>query len=102
MPKKHVENKKEADMDIEEKASLVNGTFSYTRTDKIRILNIVNEQMRAMIKVYGDNPTDPDELQLIEILEDEIRKNELKIEKIRRREPLKLNYFQRWNDEEDI
>ena len=29
--------------------SLVNGTYSYSRTDKIRILTIVIEQMKAMI-----------------------------------------------------
>lgn len=87
---------------LEERKSLVNGTFSYSRTDKIRILNIVNEQMKAMIKTYGEEVTDPEALHLIEILEDEIRKNELKIEKIRRGESLKLNYFQRWSDEEDI
>ena len=39
---------------------------------------------------------------LIEILQDEIRKNQLKIDKIMRGEELKLDYFQRWSDEEDI
>ena len=86
--------------------SLVNGTWSYTRTDKIRILTIVNAQMQAMIKENQRQialSNDVEKRQhLIEILQDEIRKNQLKIDKIMRGEELKLDYFQRWSDEEDI
>ena len=86
--------------------SLVNGTWSYTRTDKIRILTIVNAQMQAMIKENQRQialSSDVEKRQhLIEILQDEIRKNQLKIDKIMRGEELKLDYFQRWSDEEDI
>lgn len=88
------------------KNSLVNGTWSYTRTDKIRILTIVNAQMQAMIKENQRQialSNDVEKRQhLIEILQDEIRKNQLKIDKIMRGEELKLDYFQRWSDEEDI
>lgn len=90
----------------EEKLSLVNGTASYTRTDKIRILTLVIEQMRLMIQenqAQIDLGNDvEDRTRLISILEDEIRKNNLKINKLRRGESLKLTYFQRWSDEDDI
>lgn len=89
-----------------EKVSLVNGTASYSRTDKIRILIIVIEQMKLMIKENQKQIDLGNDVEnrthLIEILQDEIRKNNLKIDKIRRGEELKLNYFQRWSDEEDI
>lgn len=92
--------------DEQEKVSLVNGTASYSRTDKIRILIIVIEQMKLMIKENQARILEDDDVEnrthLIEILTDEIRKNELKISKLRRGEPLKLNYFQRWSDEDDI
>jgi len=91
---------------MSEKKSLVNGTASYSRTDKIRILTIVIEQMKYMIKenerqiALGDNVENRE--RLITILEDEIRKNNLKINKIMRGEELALTYFQRWSDEDDI
>ena len=89
-----------------EKTSLINGTASYSRTDKIRILLIVIEQMKLMIKENQRKILEDDDVEnrtrLIGILNDEIRKNGLKIEKLRRGESLKLNYFQRWSDEEDI
>lgn len=92
--------------DEQEKISFVNGTAAYSRTEKIRILIIVIEQMKLMIK---ENQTQielgndvENRTRLIGILTDEIRKNELKIAKLRRGEPLKLNYFQRWSDEDDI
>lgn len=92
--------------DEQEKVSLVNGTASYSRTEKIRILIIVIEQMKLMIKEnqrqIGLGNDVENRTRLIGILEDEIRKNTLKINKLRAGEPLKLNYFQRWSDEDDI
>ena len=91
----------------EEQKSLVNGTCSYSRTAKIRILNLVIEQMKLMVKenqkqINLGNDVE-DRQHLIEILQDEIRKNQLKIDKIMRGEKLKSNFFQRTgNDEEDI
>ncbi len=89
-----------------DKKSLVNGTASYSRTDKIRILNIVIEQMKMMIKenqrqILEDNDVE-NRTRLINILNDEIRKNGLKIDKLKRGEELTLNFFQRWSDSEDI
>ncbi len=89
-----------------DKKSLVNGTASYSRTDKIRILNIVIEQMKMMIKenqrqILEDNDVE-NRTRLINILNDESRKNGLKIDKLKRGEELTLNFFQRWSDSEDI
>ncbi len=85
---------------------LIMGTNSYTRTDKIRIIKMVIAQMNAMIKVNQQQIDLGNDVEgrtrLIEILQDEIRKNNLKIDKLMRGEPLKLTYFQRWSDEEDI
>ena len=85
--------------------SLVNGTFSYSRTDKIRILKIVNAQMQAMLTVNQNaldgGSTDQGIPKLREILQDEIRKNNLKIDKLMRGEKLKLNHFQHSENEED-
>ena len=92
--------------DGQEKVSLVNGTASYSRTEKIRILIIVIEQMKLMVKEnqrqIGLGNDVENRTRLIEILEDEIRKNTLKINKLKAGESLKLNYFQRWSDEDDI
>lgn len=86
--------------------SIINGTFSYTRTDKIRILNIIIEQMKLMItenqRLIDGGYDVENRTHLISILQDEIRKNQLKIDKLMRGEELSVNYFQRWNDEEDI
>lgn len=92
--------------DEQEKVSLVNGTASYSRTEKIRILIVVIEQMKLMVKEnqrqIGLGNDVENRTRLIGILEDEIRKNTLKINKLKAGEPLKLNYFQRWSDEDDI
>ena len=86
--------------------SLINGTCSYSRTDKIRIINIIIEQMKLMIDENNKQIDLGDDVanrtHLIAILQDEIRKNNLKIDKLMRGEDLKLSYFQRWSDEEDI
>lgn len=85
---------------------LIMGTNSFTRTDKIRIIKMVIAQMNAMIKVNQQQIDLGNDVEgrtrLIEILQDEIRKNNLKIDKLMRGEQLKLTYFQRWSDEEDI
>ena len=90
----------------ETKSSLVNGTASLTRTDKIRILTLVIEQMRLMIneneRLILLNDDVEGRTYLNTILQDEIRKNNLKIDKIRRGEDLQLTFFQRWSDEDDI
>lgn len=91
---------------VKEPHSLINGTASYSRTDKIRILKIVIAQMESMIEVnqqaIDQGQSVEDHQYLIDILQDEIRKNNLKIAKLMRGEDLKLNYFQRWSDEDDI
>lgn len=85
---------------------LIMGTNSFTRTDKIRIIKMVIAQMNAMIKVNQQQIDLGNDVEgrtrLIEILQDEIRKNNLKIDKLMRGEQLKLTYFQRWSDEEDV
>lgn len=85
---------------------LIMGTNSFTRTDKIRIIKMVIAQMNAMVKVNQQQIDLGDDVEarthLIEILQDEIRKNNLKIDKLMRGEQLKLTHFQRWSDEEDI
>ena len=89
-----------------EKKSLVNGTASYSRSDKIRILTIAIQQMSYMVKenqrqiALGDDVANRE--RFIILLQDEIRKNQLKIDKLMQGEDLKLTYFQRWSDEEDI
>lgn len=90
----------------ETKSSLVNGTASLTRTDKIRILTLVIEQMRLMIneneRLILLNDDVEGRTYLNTILQDEIRKNNLKIDKIKQGEDLQLTFFQRWSDEDDI
>lgn len=90
----------------DDNVSLVNGTFSYSRTDKIRILTIVIAQMTAMIAENQRQINNGDDVanrtHLITILQDEIRKNQLKIDKLMRGEKLKVNHFQRKSDEDDI
>ena len=90
----------------ETKSSLINGTASLTRTDKIRILTLVIEQMRLMIneneRLILLNDDVEGRTYLNTILQDEIRKNNLKIDKIKQGEDLQLTFFQRWSDEDDI
>ena len=90
----------------ETKSSLVNGTTSLTRTDKIRILTLVIEQMRLMIneneRLILLNDDVEGRTYLNTILQDEIRKNNLKIDKIKQGEDLQLTFFKRWSDEDDI
>ena len=87
--------------------SLVNGTYSYSRTDKIRILTIVIEQMKAMIteneKEIALEHDVENRTNLLRILNDEIRKNQLKIDKLMRGEQLAVHHFQRTgSDEADV
>ena len=86
----------------ETKSSLVNGTASLTRTDKIRILTLVIEQMRLMINENERLSLLNDDVEgrtyLNTILQDDNRK----IDKIKQGEDLQLTFFQRWSDEDDI
>lgn len=87
--------------------SIVNGTYSYSRTDKIRILTIVIEQMKAMVteneKEIALEHDVENRTNLLRILNDEIRKNQLKIDKLMRGEQLAVHHFQRTgSDEADV
>lgn len=82
--------------------SIVNGTFSHSFEDKIRILKIVVIHMNAMIRENRKQINEGNDVarrtHLIGILEDEIAKNEEKISMLEN--GIDVTGFERWTDEE--
>lgn len=81
--------------------SLVNGTFSRSFEDKIRILKIVIIHMNAMIRENRKQINNGNDVErrthLIEILEEEIEKNQAKIEQLEN--GIDVTGFERWTDD---